>query len=186
MIEALIAKFGYVAIALGTFFEGEVVVVISGIVARLGYLDLFFVLVIVFISTFIGDQTFFMLGREKGNEFLAKRPHIKARADKVHKLIDEHQNKILFGFRFLYGLRIPTLIALGTSKLSPKKFAIINLCNSVVWSLLFVYGGYFFGELFLHIIDNIKRYERPLFLCLAIVAVVVWIVSLVRNREEYE
>lgn len=186
MIEALIAQYGYMAIALGTFFEGEVVVVISGILARLGYLHLSFVFIIVYAATFLGDQTFFFIGREKGSIFLEKRPHLKARSDKVHALIHEHQNKILFGFRFLYGLRIPTLIALGTSELSSKKFFYLNLFNSFVWTVLFVFGGYFFGDLFLRIISNVKYYERPLFLAFGIVALVIWIISLIKNREEYE
>lgn len=185
MIETLIAQYGYVALFIGTFLEGEVVVVISGILARLGYLQLWLVAILVYIATFSGDQTFFYLARRHGMDFLLKRPHIKARSDKVHELIDAHQNKVLFGFRFLYGLRIPTLIALGTSSLPTKKFVLLNLVNSLVWTIVFVFGGYFFGDLFLLLLNNIKHYERPLFLCLGIVAVLVWIWSIIRNKEEY-
>lgn len=185
MIENLIAQYGYVALFVGTFIEGEVVVVIGGVLSRLGYLSPYIVFPLVYVATFAGDQTFFYLARKHGMDFLLKRPHIKARSDKVHDLIDNHQNKILFGFRFLYGLRVPTLIALGTSSLSTRKFVLMSLISSLVWSIVFVFGGYFFGDLFLLMLDNIKHYEVPLFLCLGIVAVLIWIWSIIRNVVEY-
>jgi membrane protein DedA with SNARE-associated domain len=186
MIEELLAQYGYVALFVGAFLEGEVVVVISGILSRLGYLSLPLVFILVYIATFLGDQTCFYLARKHGMDFLLKRPHIKARADRVHALIDTHQNKVLFGFRFLYGLRIPTLIALGTSSLSTRKFVLLNSVNCLIWTIVFVIGGYFFGDLFLLFLDNIKHYEKQFFLSLAAVAVLVWILSLIRTKEEYK
>jgi len=187
MLEVILAQYGLVAVFIGTFFEGEIVVIAGGLLARLDFLSLPLVLVTAFMATFLGDQFFFYLGRKKGTAFLEKkgRHHWRKRAEKVHDLIHNHQNKILFGYRFLYGLRIPTLFAIGTSELSTKKFVLLNLVNSVIWSCLFVFGGYFFGDLFTLIIDNIKMYERELLLGVAIVGVIVWIWSLIKNREEY-
>jgi membrane protein DedA with SNARE-associated domain len=187
MLEVILAQYGLVAVFIGTFFEGEIVVIAGGLLARLGFLSLPMVLVIAFLATFLGDQFFFYLGRKKGTAFLEKRGrlHWRKRAEKVHDLIHNHQNKILFGYRFLYGLRIPTLFAIGTSELSTKKFVLLNLINSVVWSCLFVFGGYFFGDLFTLIIDNIKVYERQLLLGVAVVGVIVWVWSLIKNRQEY-
>ena len=187
MIEVLLAQYGLVAVFIGTFFEGEIVVIAGGLLARLDFLYLKEVLITAFVATFLGDQFFFYLGRKKGIAFLEKkgRKHWRKRAEKVHDLIHNHQNKILFGYRFLYGLRIPTLFAIGTSELSTKKFVLLNLLNSVIWSCLFVFGGYFFGDLFTLIIDNIKTYERELFIGVGIVALIVWVGSLIKNRQEY-
>lgn len=185
MIEVILAQYGLLALFIGTFFEGEVVVIAGGILSRLGFLSLPAVFITAYVATFLGDQFFFYIGRKKGNEFLEKRPHLKKRSDRVHALIDQHQNKILFGFRFLYGLRIPTLIALGTSTLTTKKFVLLNSFNSLVWSCIFVFGGYFFGDLFTLIVDNVKSYEREILLGVGIVALIVWVTSLIRNRQEY-
>lgn len=187
MLEVILAQYGLIAVFIGTFFEGEIVVIAGGLLARLEFLSLPMVLITAFAATFLGDQFFFYLGRKKGTAFLEKRGrmHWRRRAEKVHDLIHNHQNKILFGYRFLYGLRIPTLFALGTSELSTKKFVLLNLINSIAWSCLFVLGGYFFGDLFTLIIDNIKAYEKNILIGVGIVAVVVWVGSLIRNREEY-
>ncbi|HEY0908373.1 MAG TPA: DedA family protein [Candidatus Paceibacterota bacterium] len=187
MIEAIIAQYGLVAVFIGTFLEGEIVVIAGGLLARLEFLSLPLVLITAFFATFLGDLFFFYLGRKKGTAFLEKRgrKHWRKRAEKVHDLIHNHQNKILFGYRFLYGLRIPTLFALGTSELSTKKFVLLNILNSIVWSAIFVLGGYFFGDLFTLIIDNIHSYEKNLLIGIGIVAVIVWVWSLIKNREEY-
>lgn len=187
MLEVLLAQYGLVAVFIGTFFEGEIVVIAGGLLSRLGFLSLPWVFVTAFIATFLGDQFFFYLGRKKGTAFLEKkgRKHWRKRALKIHDLIHNHQNKILFGYRFLYGLRIPTLFAIGTSELSTKKFVLLNLINSVVWSSLFVFGGYFFGDLFTRFVDNVKFYEREALIIAGIVVLVIWIGSLVKNREEY-
>jgi membrane protein DedA with SNARE-associated domain len=187
MLEVILAQYGLIAVFLGTFFEGEIVVIAGGLLARLEFLPLSAVFITAFVATFFGDQFFFFLGRKKGTAFLEKRGrrHWKARAEKVHDLIHEHHYKILFGYRFLYGLRIPTLFALGTSELSTKKFVWINLANSLIWSTLFVLGGYFFGDFFTLFIDNLKAYEKEILIGVAVLALVIWGISWWRNREEY-
>lgn len=185
MLEYILAQYGLVALFVGAFFEGEVIVVVAGILSRLGYLSLSSVIVIAMIATFVGDQTFFLIGRKKGKVFLEKRPHIAKRAEQVHDLLINHQNKILFGFRFLYGMRIPTLIALGTSEISQRKFLIFNVVNSVAWTLAFVLGGYFFGDVFETVLKKIGFYERELFIGLAITGLIVWVWSLVKHRDDY-
>ena len=82
-------------------------------------------------------------------------------------------------------MRIPTLFALGTSELETKKFTIINLINSAIWTAIFVLGGFFFGELFTNLVGNIKNYEREVLIGVAIAALVVWLWSFIKNREEY-
>ncbi len=187
MLEVILAQYGLVAVFVGTFLEGEIVVVAGGLLSRLEFLSLPWVLITAFVATFAGDQFFFHLGRKKGTEFLEKRHrhHWRKRAERVHDLIHNHHYKILFGYRFLYGLRIPTLFALGTSELPTKKFVVLNLINSAIWSLIFVFGGYYFGEFFAGAVGNIKDYEREVLVGMAVVALIVWLWSIVKNRREY-
>lgn len=185
MLEYILAQYGLVALFIGAFLEGEVIVVVAGILASLGYLSLWPVIFTAMIATFVGDQTFFWLGRKHGKVFLENRPHIRARADKVHDLLHSHQNKVLFGFRFLYGLRIPTLIALGTSDISQKKFFFFNVSNSIIWTIGFVLGGYFFGDIFETILKKIGFYEKHLFIGIAVIGLIVWVWSFMKHRDDY-
>jgi hypothetical protein len=40
MLESFLAKYGYIAILLGTVFEGETIMIMGGFSAHRGYLDL--------------------------------------------------------------------------------------------------------------------------------------------------
>jgi membrane protein DedA with SNARE-associated domain len=185
MLEVILAQYGLIAVFVGTFLEGEIVVIAGGLLSRLEFLSLPAVCATAFIATFLGDQFFFYLGRKKGTAWLDKRPHLHKRSDKVHELIHNHQNKILFCYRFLYGLRIPTLLAMGTSELPTRKFVLLNLVNSVIWTAIFVLGGYFFGDIFTSVMGDVRQYEKELLIGIGVIALVVWIVSFVKNRIEY-
>jgi membrane protein DedA with SNARE-associated domain len=187
MLEVILAQYGLVAVFIGTFLEGEIVVIASGVLASLGFLSLPLVFITVIAGTFLGDQFFFFLGRKKGTEFLEKRgrKHWRKRAEKVHNLIHTHHYKILFGYRFLYGLRIPTLFAIGTSEISTKKFVTVNIINSIIWSVLFIFGGYFFGDVFTYYFNDFRMYAREILIGVGVFALLVWASAWVKNREEY-
>ncbi|MGW8187802.1 MAG: DedA family protein [Desulfobacterales bacterium] len=84
MLESLIEKFGYLAVLLGTFLEGETILVLGGFAAHRGYLLLAGVILTAFCGSLMGDQLFFFLGRRNSRAFLDRRPLWKARADRVY------------------------------------------------------------------------------------------------------
>ena len=73
MLESLLTTYGYPAIILGTFLEGETLMILAGVAAHLGYLSLDWVIVCGFCGTFFGDQLYFFLGRRHGKSMLASR-----------------------------------------------------------------------------------------------------------------
>lgn len=57
-IENLIESYGYVAVLVGTFLEGETIVVLSAFAAHQGYLPLLEVIFAAFIRSLAGGSTF--------------------------------------------------------------------------------------------------------------------------------
>jgi membrane protein DedA with SNARE-associated domain len=177
-MEALIAHLGYSGLALGAFLEGEAVVAMSGFLAHAHYLNVYWVCVIAGLATFIGDQTFFMLGRKHGDWVIGKFPGFGRKVNRAKELITKHQHVIMAGFRFAYGLRIATLFALGASGIRFKKFFFWNVFNSVVWTLFFVFGGYYFGEVFGR---YIRSFRKEFILYGGGVLVLIWGYAMVRS-----
>ena len=70
--ENWVTHFGYMAILIGTFLEGETILVLGGFLAHRGYLHLPWVIASAFAGTFAGDQLYFYLGRFKGMKGLKK------------------------------------------------------------------------------------------------------------------
>lgn len=182
-LELLIQQYGYVAIAVGTFFEGETVLVLGGLAAQLGYLELPWVVASAFGGTVCGDQLYFFIGRFHGRAMLAKRPHWQRRTQRIFDILHRHQNLLLIGFRFLYGLRTITPFAVGMSPVSTTRFVLLNLFSAAIWAVAIGSLGYVFGSAIQAVIGDIKHYELAIMLSVAAAAAVVWAVSTWRRRR---
>ena len=175
-MEALIAHYGYLAVLVGTFLEGETVLILAGFAAHRGYLQLPLVIAAAFLGTLFGDQLFFYLGRRHSEYLLSKRPHWRPRLERAQTLIQSYRVPIILGFRFLYGLRTVTPFALGMSQIPLRLFAPLNVIGALVWAVSFGYAGYLFGQAMEIFLGDLKRYEYWLFAALAAVGLVIWFV----------
>jgi membrane protein DedA with SNARE-associated domain len=87
-LPALIAQFGYIAVFLGTVFEGEAVLLLAGYSAHRGYLDFAPVVAVAMSGAVLGDLTLFWLGRRHGQRLITRRPGMHLRAERALGLIE--------------------------------------------------------------------------------------------------
>lgn len=182
-LDGLISTYGYVAIAVGTFFEGETVLILAGFASHQGYLELTWVITFAFLGTLCGDQLYFYLGRVKGIQALKNRPYWRAKSERVLNLLRKHQLLLTMGFRFLYGLRTVTPFLLGASGISPIRFLVLDIFGAFLWAVAIGSSGYLFGHVVELLIGKIERYELLLFTVLAVMGAVVWIVYWFRRQK---
>jgi membrane protein DedA with SNARE-associated domain len=182
-LEYLVSHYGYLSILLGTFFEGETILIAAGVMAHLGYLKLPYIMGMAFIGSLSGDQFFFILGRIKGQPLLSKFKKIQSRMDKVHILLDRYNDLIMIGFRFVYGIRILTPIVLGMNhKVSARRFLLFNVLGAIVWSIAVSLGGYLFGEALHLIMKGVKQYELKIIMGIVIIGLLAWILNRLTGR----
>ena len=141
----LIRNYGYLAILIGTFFEGETILLLGGFAAHLGYLDLPWVIASGLTGSFCGDQLFYYIGRHFGPKVIAGRPSWQERAERVYKYLRRHQDLLILTFRFFYGLRNVTPFAIGAANVSRARFFTFNLIGAILWAISFGYAGFLFG-----------------------------------------
>jgi len=181
-LEELISNYGYAAIGIGTFLEGETILILGGLSAHRGFLELPWVFVCAFLGSFCGDQMYFFIGRKKGEEFLEKRPAWKAKSARVFALAEKHQTGLMLGFSFMYGLRTITPFLLGSAGISPSRFFLLSLIGTLSWSIVVGSLGYFFGVVVETFIGDIKQYEVLLFGLVAGIGLAFWLVRRFRNH----
>jgi membrane protein DedA with SNARE-associated domain len=158
-MEDLVSTYGYMAIVIGTFLEGETILIIGGFAAHRGYLELPWVMVSAFFGTLFGDQLYFYIGWTKGRKLIDKRPVWKAKSNKVFALLNKHQLLLILGFRFLYGLRTVTPFILGVSKIPPLRFLILNVIGASIWAVIVGFLGYVFGHTLETLLGDIRHFE---------------------------
>ncbi|MEJ2317380.1 MAG: DedA family protein [Gammaproteobacteria bacterium] len=173
--EELVSTYGYAAVIVGTFLEGETTLVLGGFAAHRGYLELPWVIASAFVGTLFGDQLYYYLGRLKGKEMLLRRPRWEQGSKKVFSLLERHHIWLIMGFRFLYGLRTVTPFIIGTSNIPPFRFLVLNTIGAALWSLIIGVAGYLFGEALEVLLGNLRQYELAIFLALAAAGGCMWL-----------
>lgn len=182
-MEQLIAAYGYWAVLIGTFLEGETILVLGGYAAHRGWLDLPLVILAAFGGSFGGDELYFLIGRRHGRAFLAKRPAWERKTERASLLLRRHQNAVIFGSRFLYGLRVVIPFAIGMSGVSPRRFVVLNFLGAAVWAVAFGLGGYCLGEAMERLLGDLQKYEHYALGALALAGLAVWCLHFVRQKR---
>ena len=182
-LQTIVNSYGYAAIVVGTFFEGETILVLGGVAAKLGYLKLQWVMVAAFTGSLCGDQLYFYMGRHYGPRLLAKKPQWGAKTQNVYAVFDRYEIAVLLGFRFVYGMRTITPIALGAGKMvSPLKFLLFNAISAALWSA-FVSGlGFAIGHGAELLLGDLKQYEIAFMSGLALLGLSIWLWRLLHKK----
>jgi membrane protein DedA with SNARE-associated domain len=184
-LEPLVRTYGYWALLAGTFFEGETILIIGGLLAHLGYLKLPVVMLVAFIGSFSGDQFYFHVGRLRGIELLARHPNWQKRVHKVHQRIERYHDLIMLGFRFVYGMRIITPFVLALNKkVKTSRFVLLNAIGATIWSVVVSAGGYMFGSAVEIVFRDIRHYQLGLILIISVIGVILWIVHKYREKRK--
>lgn len=185
-MQSWLEHFGYVAIFIGTFLEGETILVLAGFAAHQGYMGLPGVVAAAFGGSLFGDQLFFYLGRKHSDFLIRHRPKWQPRIERAQRLIHNYRTIIIVTFRFLYGLRTVTPFALGMSHVSPRLFIPLNVLGALLWATAFGYAGYLFGQAMGAYIGDLKRYELWGFAALIGAGLVVWLIRWFVGKKRHE
>ncbi len=174
-IAGLIQSYGYTAVGVGTFLEGESVLLAAGAAAFHGYLWLPAVIAIATLASFLGDQVFFYLGRRYGSQLLARLPSLQPRAARARALLERHHVPLILAVRFLYGLRIAGPIAIGMSGVHWSRFLVLNLVGAIIWAILIASAGYGLGHGLASMLGSVDADEIWLLVALLLPAAIAWL-----------
>lgn len=170
LVQRILEQYGYLAVFLGCLAEGETVLVLSGFAAHLGYLSLPAVMAVAAAGGFAGDQALYAIGRRWGGAFFAKYPRFARARTRATAFLDRHGSRAAFGIRFMAGMRIAGVIAIGAARFPPGRFLVANAAGAMVWAMLGAGAGYLFGGAFTLFLARARHYEFAAFLTLAAIA----------------
>lgn len=142
----LLKEYGYIILFLWSILEGEMGLIMGGILAHTGDLNYAMTIFIAGLGGFTGDQMYFYIGRfNKG--IIQRKLHKQRRKFAIaHLLLKKYGWPIIFMQRYMYGLRTVIPMSIGITKYSAKRFAIINLLSAWVWAAITVTPAYYFGK----------------------------------------
>ena len=146
-MEKLINEFGYLALMVGTFFEGETAILTASSLIHRGIFAFPWTVLAAFSGSFISDWAYYLIGRLNGQVFIAKRPKLMERVTPVTNFFHHHKFQILFSYRFLYGFRIIIPLVIGMSGLRPTSYLFYSIVTGLLWATVVSTLGYWAGRL---------------------------------------
>ena len=173
-LAQLVQTWGYPAVFLGTLLEGETVLLLAGLAAQAGYLELPWVIATAWAGAVSGEQVWFLVGRRHGDRLLERFPRLKPGAARMRALLARYHLPVILSLRFLYGLRTVGPIALGMSPVRWARFTALDFAAAVVWAVAVAFAGYAFGQLLTLWLGNLKRIEHWVALALIAAGAVLW------------
>jgi membrane protein DedA with SNARE-associated domain len=182
-MEHWIAEYGYLAVLIGTFLEGETIVVLGGVAAHQHILHTEYVMLAAFVGSFLGDQALYVAGRLWGPRVLARLPSWRPRVEQALGILSRHQVPFILGFRFLYGLRAVSALAIGMAGVPPGRFLILNAISAAIWAFAITALGYVAGEAVKRALGHLHDH---FYIALAVVVgggALVWLWSHWRQRQ---
>ena len=178
-IDTIIARYGLLAVFLGAAVEGETAVVTGGLLAHQNLLPLGGVMIAGAAGSLLADQSLFLVGRRYRDHRRVQAILARPQFAKVCAMLERYPRRLIFAFRFMYGLRTISPIAIGTSSVPARVFLALNLLAAIVWSAAVTMIGYVFGQGIELTFGRLKRIEHvgaAVAVLILITLAIAWIV----------
>ena len=181
-MEEFLARYGAVGVFLGAAFEGQTAVIIGGMLAKQHLFPLWLNIVSATAGSAAIDHLLFVGGRRFRTSPRVLRMASQPAFAKALTFIERFPISFILVFRFLYGLRLASPVAIGVSQTPTWLFTVMNMVAALVWSAVFTAVGYGAGAALQRLAGHGGAVKLTLLAAgvLAVAGVVVW---LVRRRS---
>jgi membrane protein DedA with SNARE-associated domain len=178
----------YAIILLGIIFEGEFVIIFTGILAHLGALNIFVALPFIFLGAF--SKTFFgyALGQFLFKKFNHHRffSYIQKRVYLVLPKFKTRPFWSIFISKFIIGANNVVIIFSGFEKINYRKYLKAEILATVIWVPFFLSLGYIFSYTALRVSGEIWRFSMVVLVLVILFLLFDKLVSFVYELfEEY-
>jgi membrane protein DedA with SNARE-associated domain len=141
----LLPKYGYFAILIAAFWEGETVLIAAGTLCGAGYLDWRLTVLAAAIGGAAGDQIYFYAAHERAARLIQKSERLRRWYPRVNRFVLRYGTVAVLLSRFAAGLRITIPLVCATAAMSPRKYSTLNLLSAFAWASVWVAISYQFG-----------------------------------------
>lgn len=140
--------FAETGLAVGFFLPGDSLLVVSGLFAAAGKLNIALVLIAFFLGSIIGDSTGYWTGRLMGKRLFSReksRIFKPSRVQKAHDFFEKYGAKTVILARFVPIVRTFAPLVIGTAEMPYAKFLTYSIIGGLLWICSMVLAGYFLG-----------------------------------------
>jgi membrane protein DedA with SNARE-associated domain len=154
----LLRQYGYIILFAWSILEGEMGLIMAGIMSHTGDMNLYIAIFVAGLGGFAGDQIYFYTGRFNRGYIIREMASQRRKFALAHLLLKKYGWPLIFAQRYMYGMRTVIPMAIGLTRYSSKTFALINLLSAWAWATITIVPAYIFGEELLELMNWAKSH----------------------------
>jgi len=171
-------------VVIGLIVPGTVFLLFVGFLLTKGFLNIPLIILMAFLGAILGDIISYFLGK-KGTRFFKKGNRVLkiANLEKGKSFFKRHGRKSIFLGRFTGPLRSLAPFIAGTFSMDFKKFLFWNILSGFLWSILYLFLGFSFGEAW-QIAENYSNRAQIIITFLILFLIVIYLINLYFSSKE--
>jgi len=192
-VERLFDNYGYYVVFIGVLIEnsmflgllvpGAIILILAGLSAENGSINIWYVFGLAIVATIIGDTVSYTIGRLGWGRFIERTGMGKA-MEKVREPMQSHTTWIILTYHLAGYSRVVGPLAAGLFRIPYRRWAPLDYLGGTLWVLIYTGAGVLLGLAGVEFGDT-KRLVQLLeyfFLALFAVAIVIAYVKTTRSR----
>ncbi|MDN4643518.1 VTT domain-containing protein [Arthrobacter sp. PsM3] len=174
--------FAETGLLIGFFLPGDSMLFTAGLLVATGTIkvNIWLLVMLVIVAAIIGNQVGYLIGSKAGpaifnkpNSKLFKRENVES----AHAFFEKHGGKALILARFVPIIRTFVPVIVGVAQMSKRKFFVFNVIGAVLWGGGVTLLGYFLGDTFPWVRENLDI----IFIAIVLVSVIPIGIEVIRG-----
>ena len=153
-----------------------------GAIAAMGALKVEWLFVMLSIAAIAGDTVNYMIGHYVGPRVFAResgRFFKKEYLERTHRFYEKYGGKTIVIARFVPIIRTFAPFVAGIGSMTYSRFIVYNIVGGISWIALFIFGGYYFGNL-----SMVKRNFTLVIFAIIFISILPGVIEYVRQRRQ--
>ncbi len=136
-------------LVLTPFLPGDSLIFALGTFAAVGTFNIWLLFLILALAAILGDTVNYWIGSYIGSKVFTTKSKLlnKEHLHKTQRFFDRYGGKTIIIARFIPIIRTFAPFLAGVGKMRYWKFLVYNVIGGIAWVGLFLWGGYFFGNI---------------------------------------
>lgn len=163
------------------FLPGDSLLFAGGTFAALGSLDAKWLVISLSIAAIAGDTVNYWIGHAVGPKVFTKEKSRflnKEHLYRTHRFYEKYGGKTIILARFIPIIRTFAPFVAGIGSMTYRRFIIYNVFGGIAWVVMFVLGGYLFGN-----IPVVKQNFSLVIFAIIFLSILPGIIEFLRHRD---
>ncbi|WP_238882628.1 DedA family protein [Clostridium sp. YIM B02551] len=164
------------------FLPGDSMLFAAGAIAAMGAMNIFTLLIVVYIAAVLGDTVNYHIGKKLGNKILEKeeiRFINKEYLNNAQAFYEKHGSMTIVLARFIPIIRTFAPFVAGIGEMNYTKFIPYNMLGGGLWVTLFLGGGYFFGNL-----PFIQKHFSYVLIAIILISMLPAVITIIKEKRK--